>query len=574
MDSAHSFDAFIDPSRFDALVRTRSWEWLDALSRRLHLEVQLVDAQGHSRLPSNAPVQTSLARLVASGASDLRTLVSAAVTLRTRQTATIEGLRISAYPLSDRGEIVGIVLIAYAMVARRSTALDEQIDPEVAAQSILHGIHAHLQGAPASARAYVDDVASLGHVLDATAAHGTDRELVGAFAATIAFWKRIDVYGYVMTANDMFAAEVAPPVSMQPQMPATIPASSLPSASALTALSAAQIQALGLTHCPDVLVARIPDGDFPWLVVFCGSIPRADAARLALYVRLLDQLLRTVIAEASIKLITAVSVHLLEHGEATNDVAAATLDALNASTGMAASALKVTTGYGAPLMQIGQTESRPGEVAAGSRLVIVRRVPNRYTLSLVLSPGEDRRISRQQRDLAEAAANLLDAWVRSVLGRLQQQDRRKSSGTFDEVLDRFAGQALERGGTVSVVVLLVADAACLPGLTQQWIARIRGTMRASDIVGMLGEGEIGLLLHDTSHDRAESVAHRIVKMLETSEDRRTSPILATGVATRSGAVGGEGGEGIAADARTDAMSRATASLIDDEPGSQSHEEPR
>jgi hypothetical protein len=572
MDSAHSFDAFIDPSRFGALVRTRSWEWLDALSRRLHLEVQIVDALGHSRLPSNAPAQTSLAQLVASGASDLRTLVSAAVTLRTRQTATIEGLRISAYPLSDRGEIVGIVLIAYAMVARRSLALDEQIDPEVAAQSILHGIHAHLQSTPAAARAYVDDVASLGHVLDATAAHGTDRELVGAFAAAIAFWKRIDVYGYVMAADGIFAAEVAPPVPMQPQMPGTIPASSLPSASALTALSAAQIQALGLTHCPDVLVARIPDGDFPWLIVFCGSIPRADAARLALYVRLLDQLVRTVIAETSNKLLTAVSAHLLEHGDATNDATAATLDALNASTGMSASALKVTTGYGAPLIEIGQTEARPGEVSAGSRLVIVRRVPNRYTLSLVLSPGDSRRMSRQQRDLAEVTANLLDAWIRSLLGRLQQQDRRTSSRTFDEVLDRFAAQALERGSTVSVVVLLMADAACFPGLTQQWIARIRGTMRASDIVGMLGEGEIGLLLHDTGHDRAEAVAHRILKMLDTSEDRSSSPIVATGVATRS--PGATGGAGIAADARSDAMSRATASLIHQEPRSQSHEDPR
>lgn len=572
MNSAHSFDSFIDPSRFDALVRAHSWEWLDAMSRRLHLEVELVDAQGHSRLPANTPVQTMLGRLVASGAPDIRALVGAAVTRHTRQNAAIQGLHISAYPLSDRGDVVGVVLIAYAIAGRSAAGRDEQVDPEIAAQSILHGIHAHLQGTPASARAYVDEVASLGHVLDATAAHGSDRDLVAAFAAAIAFWKRIDVYGYVMTANGMFAADVAPPVPMQPPMPPTIPASALPSASALTALSAAQVQALGLTHCPDVLVARIPDGDFPWLVVFCGSIPRGDAARLGLYVRLLDQLLRTIISEASAKLLTAISAHLLEHGDATNDAAAAALDALNASTATAASALKVTTGYGAPLMQIGQTESRTTDVRGGSRLVTVRRVPNRYTLSLVVSPSEGQRMTRQQRDVIEAAANLLDAWVRSTIGRLQQQDRRTASRTFDEVLDRFAGQALERGSTVSVVVLLMADAACFPGLTQQWIARIRGTMRASDIVGMLGEGEIGLLLHDTAHDRAQAVAQRILKMLETMDDRQTSPIVATGVASRT--PGATGGTGIAAEARNDAMSRATASLIQHEPRNDSHEDSR
>jgi hypothetical protein len=183
----------------------------------------------------------------------------------------------------------------------------------------------------------------------------------------------------------------------------------------------------------------------------------------------------------------------------------------------------------------------------------------------VLTSAEGRRITRQQREVADAAANLLDAWVRSVLGQLQQHDRRTAAHTFDEVLDRFAGQAIERGSAVSMVVLLMADAAGYPGLTQQWIARIRGTMRASDIVGMLGEGEIALLLHDTALDRAEAVAQRIVKMLETIGDRHPSPIVATGVASRL--PGSPGGAGLAAEARNDAMLRATASFIHPQPKS-------
>jgi hypothetical protein len=179
-------------------------------------------------------------------------------------------------------------------------------------------------------------------------------------------------------------------------MPANIPMDTLPSASMLTPLSRAQIQALGITHGPDVLVARIPDGDFPWLIVFCGAISPAEAARLGLYVRLLDQLIRTVVSEATIKLVCAMSSHLLEHGDAASDAASAAVDALNASTGMASSALKVTATYGAPLIQVGQMEPRQGEVSGASRLVLVRRVPNRYTLTLVLTSAEGRRITRQQ----------------------------------------------------------------------------------------------------------------------------------------------------------------------------------
>ena len=565
MDPDRSPGSFIDSSRFDTLVRTRTWEWLDALSRRLHLDVQLVDPRTHSGLPTNVADQTPLARLVASPVPELRNLVSATATRRTRQIAVVQGLRISAYPLSERSDVVGVVLIAYPISGRRGTG-EEPIGLEIAAQSIVLGIQAHLHATPVAMRgSSYDDVALLGHVLDAMAAHGTDREIMSAFAAALAFWKRIDVYGYVMTADGMFAVEVSPPVPAKVQMPANIPTDSLPAASVLTPLSAAHIQALGITHAPDVLVARIPDGDSPWLIVFCGAISRSEAARLGLYVRLLDQVVRTAASEATVKLICAMSSHLLEHGEAAHDAASAAVDALIASTGMASSALKVTTTYGAPLIQLGQMEPRHSDAPGGSRLVIVRRAPNRYTLTLVLTSAEGRRITRQQREVADAAANVLDAWVRSVLARLQQHDRRSASRSFDEVLDRFAGQAIERGSAVSMVVLLIADAASYPGLTQQWIARIRGVMRAYDIVGMLGEGEIALLLHDTPLDRAEAVAKRIVKMLEAVGDRHPSPVVATGVASRL--PGSGGGAGLAAEARNDAMLRAAASLIQQEPGS-------
>jgi hypothetical protein len=195
-------------------------------------------------------------------------------------------------------------------------------------------------------------------------------------------------------------------------------------------------------------------------------------------------------------------------------------------------------------------------------------MPNQYNLSLVVTPSEGRRVTRHQRDVADEFVNLVDAWVRRILPQLQGRDRRTASRRFDEVLDRFAGQALERGIPVAVVVLFVTDAACFPRLTQQWIARIRGTMRASDIVGALGEGEIGLMLHDTSHSQAEVVAQRLLKMLQPADDGYRC-FVATGIASR--APGVPGAASVAAEARTEAISKATASSAHHERPSESRD---
>src|SRR5258705_5953514 len=218
MNSApNTADPLSGPARFDVLVRSLSWDWLEAISRSLRVEVQLVDTQGNARLPATAPNQSALTRLLASGGADVRALVEAAVSRRTPQTVTAQNLGIYAYPLIDADDVLGVALIARPVSGRRAGAQEQtEIDPDLAAQSILRGIQAHLHGVPPSARPQFDDLASIGHVLDAAAAHGTDRELVSAFAAAIAFWKRIDVYGYVTTASGTYSAEVWPPAA-QPQ---------------------------------------------------------------------------------------------------------------------------------------------------------------------------------------------------------------------------------------------------------------------------------------------------------------------------------------------------------------------
>src|SRR5262245_1884470 len=151
MDSNHASDSLPDSSRFDVVVRTRSWEWLEVLSGRLHLEVQLVDLEGSPRFPANTPAQTPLARLIAASVPELQPLVKSATTLRTHQSAAVQGLRISAHPLIEGGEVVGAVLIANAASQPRGSTANEPVDRDVAALGILHGINAYLQAPPVSA---------------------------------------------------------------------------------------------------------------------------------------------------------------------------------------------------------------------------------------------------------------------------------------------------------------------------------------------------------------------------------------------------------------------------------------
>ena len=110
---------------------------------------------------------------------------------------------------------------------------------------------------------------------------------------------------------------------------------------------------------------------------------------------------------------------------------------------------------------------------------------------------------------------------------------------------------------MALVVLLVRGAASLPGSTQRWVAEMRGQMRASDLAGMLNEGEIGLLMHDTGGEQATRIAERL-RAVVGKEPGRDAILI--GVALRDPGRGAA--DGIVHDARANAVAgtrRARAS---------------
>ena len=144
--------------------------------------------------------------------------------------------------------------------------------------------------------------------------------------------------------------------------------------------------------------------------------------------------------------------------------------------------------------------------------------------------------------------------------RSARRERRAAPRGFPEVLQRSAREALGRGTPVAVVVLLIRDAASMPGSTQRWVAEIRGQMRASDLAGMLGEGEIGLLMHETEAEQAKGIAERLRNVVGDEPGRES---ILVGVASQKPGQGTV--DSIVHDARADASPGTRRRRVSDSP---------
>ena len=113
---------------------------------------------------------------------------------------------------------------------------------------------------------------------------------------------------------------------------------------------------------------------------------------------------------------------------------------------------------------------------------------------------------------------------------------------------------------MAVVVLLIRDAASLPGSTQRWVAEIRAQMRASDLAGMLGEGEIGLLMHDTGAEQAKVIAERLRTVVGGEPGRESILVGVAGQNPGQGKV-----DSIVQDARADAVAGTRRRRASDSP---------
>jgi hypothetical protein len=551
-----------EPSSFEVAVRDRSWDWLLELRRRLKVDLLLVDSRPLVLLPTLTDQAARLSAMLEHGEGALLTAISASLRERTSQTLDLGGLQIICVPVITERNAGGALLVG-RVGSSRQDAVASRSQLEFVASWLTAAVDAHLLSPPAFQSSGLNRVAPLAQLLGQASARESDRELIRLFGEAIAVWHDIEVSGYVETTAGVFARDVTLPGMKKGERPAVISSVGLPDSTDLVRLPQGHLDRFGLPVNDDVFVRRFKGKDGrSWLMVFTGEIGEYDLQRIGAYVALLDLALLVSTSAFAARITRTIAASL-----ATIDVpetqAARALEELRAALGAAAATLTIESSSGVPAFSI-TAPAGASEVhadASAFRLVLVKRSERHYTTTLSLGRNESLQFTPRDHAAAKVAVRMFDAWAPAVLeGAPARLERRAAPRGFAEVLQRSAREALERGAPIAVVVLLIRDAASLPGSTQRWVAGIRAQLRASDLAGMIGEAEIGLLMMDTGAEQAKSIAERL-RAIVGGEPGQESILV--GVAARNP---GEGTvDGIVQDAREDALAGTRQKRASDSP---------
>ena len=537
--------------QFGSAVRSRSWEWLLALRKRLNVDLQLVD-DGLAPLLSvgGQTAAAAVDALLSEPVPGIRLAISTALRTRTPQAASVERLQTVIVPVTVDGSVGGALI-----VARRTpdTQAPERVrgELELVGFWLTNAIEAHLQSAPA-AQTDLERVSAMSRLLGDASAHKADRDVVAAFIETLAIWHDLEGYGYVETTRDEFARAVALPGADLTRTPMIVPRSSLPEGAQVSRLARSDAERLGFSAGEDVVMARVSEGAGSWLIAMVGSTAADDRPRINLYISLLDQAVARATHATTAHMLATLSSHLLADGEDLHEHARQALAHVQNALGLSTAAFTVTARTGAPLLHVGAAFTA-SELAAGSddgRVVIIRHDPQQYAMAFVGTWPADHRVTQQEHHVAHAAADLLQSWVRRQVRQSPRQpaDRRAPARRFDAVFDRLARQTVDTGVPVTAMVLSFADALAKPELTQARVVRLREHLRGGDLVGRFGDGEVGVLFHDAAAHDARALTDRVQQLLK--RDGVPMNEVSIGVASRNP------GESAAASVTQEARQRA------------------
>ena len=551
-----------EPSSFEVAVRDRSWDWLLELRRRLKVDLLLVDSRPLVLLPTLTDQAARLSAMLEHGEGALLTAISASLRERTSQTLDLSGLQIICVPVIMERNAGGALLVGRVSSSRQD-AVASRSQLEFVASWLTAAVDAHLLSPPAFQSSGLNRVAPLAQLLGQASARESDRELIRLFGEAIAVWHDIEVSGYVETTAGVFARDVTLPGMKKGERPAVISSVGLPDSTDLVRLPQGHLDRFGLPVNDDVFVRRFKGKDGrSWLMVFTGEIGAYDLQRIGAYVALLDLALLVSTSAFTARITRTIAASL-----ATIDVpetqAARALEELRAALGAAVATLTIESSSGVPAFSITAPAGASDLHADASafRLVLVKRSERHYTTTLSLGRNESLQFTPRDHAAAKVAVRMFDAWAPAVLeGARARFERRAAPRGFAEVLQRSAREAHERGAPIAVVVLLIRDAASLPGSTQRWVAGIRAQLRASDLAGMLGEAEIGLLMMDTGAEQAKSIAERLRAVVGGEPGQES---ILVGVAARN--PGQDTVDGIVQDAREDALAGTRRKRASDSP---------
>lgn len=498
-----------EPSTFEVAVRDRAWDWLFELRRRSNVELALID--GRPCVLAPVPVreqQTALAAAVERRDPRLLRAIAAAVRSRGPQAAEVDGLRLACVALAG-GRGGGALLVARAGPAGPGDTREAVSHAHLSMLATWLGaaVDAHLASPPACPAGGLGRVTPLSRLLTDTAARESDRELVRLFGDAVAVWHDVEVSGYVETPSGSFVLDVSLPGASPGERPLAIPVAELPASTDLVPLPQGLLDRFALpVHATGYARRFAPRDGCSWLLVFTGDIDAYGAQRLATYASLLDLAFGMSTAIGTAGIVSAVT-RLLAGGDSAAARATAALDGVRAALG-AASAVLTIERQGRVVLRAEVPQARAMQ-ARRSGVRLVKRVERHYTTSVSLGRHESLPFTPRDHAVAAAAAAVFALWAGVFNPIAGCRERRAAPRGFHDELERSASEAIQRGSPVAVAVLLIPDAAASPGSTERWVAAMRGRMRVSDMAGMLGRGEIGLLVNEAAAAEALAVADRL-----------------------------------------------------------------
>jgi hypothetical protein len=547
---AHPTVALVEPSPFALAVRSRSWDWLLELRRHLKVDLLLVDGRLVDLLPRGAGEEPGhLALTLEGGNPSLRDLIMATLKTRSPQTARIDGRSTASTPVTKDGNPLAVLVVGRA-VRPQPGAAEAMTHLELLASWLATAVEAHVSSPPSAPASGVDRIAPLATVLSAAAGRESDRELIRLFGEAVAVWHDIEVCGYVELPNGTFGRDVLLPGTSKGERPGVIPAVGLPDSMELVRLPEGHLDRFGLPVNSDVFVRRFsePDGR-SWLLLFTGVIGAYDLQRLGAYAALLELAFALSTARMTAAVSAAIGDALSEVTEAPERRARQALEEVRTRVGAAVAALTIERS-GQPLIRVAVPDGAPSAPLdeTAFRVVLVKRSERHYTTTVSLGRHERLQFTPRDHIVVGAAAKAFDLWAPTAFASIGRDERRAAPRAFPDILEGSAREAIARGFPVALVVLRVRGARASSAALHQWIAGIRGQMRASDMAGVLAEGEIGVLMHDTVAEQAKTIAKRLKRLADGAIDGAESVLI--GVADR--APGQGTAEGIVRDARADA----------------------
>ncbi len=431
---------------------------------------------------------------------------------RSSQALDLGGLQIICVPVITERNACGALLVGRVSPAHQDAGAS-RAQLELVASWLTAAVDAHLLSPPAFPSSGMNRVAPLAQLLGQASQRESDRELIRLFGEAIAVWHDIEVSGYVETTSGAFARDVTLPGTKKGERPAMIPLGWIARFDGSDSIAAGPSRSLWLASQQRCLRASL-QGDGQTRVV--AGVHGRDRCLRSAKARRLCRVARlgVVIVDDNVHRSNGDGDQrsASERGRDAGDQATRALEELRTSLGAAAASLTIESKSGVVMLRVRcpaggsedeVTTARSGSCSSNDRNGITLRPFRSGAMRACSSLLEitPRRVPRRRCSMSGLLLHLVGRLRVANAARRRVVSRRCSS------VRRVKLSIEDRRWRWSSS--LFAKPRRCQDQRSAGLAEIRAQMRASDLAGMLGEGEIGLLMHDTGAEQAKAIAERL-----------------------------------------------------------------